>query len=153
MVKPRARTLFAVAALALAALTSLPSRSLGQQPLPCKIDKAHARVWAQINQAGTVLYYGHALMDTSGCQEFSPGDITVTFRPVAGSTAACDPRGTFQRDDAVCTTGVGTAAVGTTMLITATGKSAGTGGAAAFASACALVVPAYDNVSCAFPTV
>lgn len=120
-------------------------------PFTCRIDRAHARVWSQLNEGGQVLYYGHALMYTSGCRELSPGDIEVTFRPMSGSTASCDPRGTLYHDEAVCTTGIGAAVQGTQVLVTATGKTFGTGGAGAFVSACTLIVPAYDNASCGFP--
>lgn len=135
-------------ALLLSALT-LPTRA--QQPLSCKIDRAHARVWSRINEGGQVVYYGHAIMYTTGCQGHSPADVTVTFQPMTGAASSCDPRGTVENDDAVCTTGVGAAVQGTHILITATGKTYGTGGAGAFASSCTVILPAWDNASCSFP--
>lgn len=111
----------------------------GQAPALCRITSADAFVYSDTPRGDVVSYYAHAIMYTEDCGT-SPAEIQATFRPVSGSPTTCDFRGTLLSDYALCRGGIGVAAPGTQVVITATGRTYGTGGADLFASSCVVVV-------------
>jgi hypothetical protein len=130
--------------------SALALGSHAQAQASCAVTRADATVWSDLNVEGQVVYYGHVLMYTKDCG-LSPADVEAVFTPVTGSPTTCDARGTRYIDEAVCTGGRGAASAGTPMVITASGKSAGTGGADLFRSSCTVVVPHRGRSSCPLP--
>ena len=143
----RARRASLVAGVLVGAVALAPGDpAIGQQqPVPCRIVEADASVFADVDRAGVVTYYGQVIMSTRECG-LSPAEVQATFRPVAGTATTCDFRGSLQSDDAVCTQAHGVAASGTPLVIEAIGRTYGTGGVDVFASSCTLVVtPPYPG--------
>ena len=138
------------AALLITIVVGAPQGATGQQVGRCRIVAVDTSVFSDRNTDGIVAYYGHVLMFTKDCG-LSPAQVEGTFRPAAGTPTACDFRGTIYIDEAVCTAGLGTAAVGTPLTISASGRTEGTGGAHNFRSSCSLIVPSTGRASCALP--
>lgn len=134
----RRRWLAVFGVTAISTLVAGPG-DVARSQVACRIDAADASVFADIDQAGIVSYYGQVIMSTRDCG-LSPAEVQATFRPVAGTATTCDFRGSLQSDDAVCTQAHGLAGSGTPMVIEAIGRTYGTGGADLFTSSCTLVV-------------
>lgn len=121
----------------------------------CRITDARASVFTAFNEAGAVVYYGHALMSTEDCRH-GPITIEATFRPMSGQPQSCTPAPSAFIDEAACTYAYGTTIQGTHVLITGTGKAGGAdvdgaGGVDTFNSSCALIVSTLGRSSCSFP--
>jgi len=131
-----------------------PNPSIAQLDT-CRITDARASVFTAFNEAGAVVYYGHALMSTEDCGH-GPVTIEATFRPVTGQPQSCTPAPSAFIDEAACTYAYGTTIQGTHVLISGTGKASGgdvdgSGGADTFNSSCTLIVSTLGRSSCSFP--
>ena len=140
--------------LAAASVVLSPNPSVAQLD-SCHITDARASVFTAFNEAGTVVYYGHALMSTEGCGH-GPITIEATFQPMTGQPQSCTPASSVFIDEAACTYAYGTTIQGTHVVITGTGKAAGSevdgsGGADTFNSSCTLIVSTLGRSSCPFP--
>lgn len=140
--------------LAAGAIVLRPNPSSAQLDT-CRITDARASVFTAFNEAGAVVYYGHALMSTEGCRH-GPVTVEATFQPMSGQPQSCTPASSVFIDEAACTYAYGTTIQGTHVLITGTGKATGSdvdasGGADTFNSSCTLVVSTLGRSSCSFP--
>lgn len=111
----------------------------GQAPALCRITSADAFVHSDTPQGDVISYFAQAIMYTEDCG-VSPAEIQAVFRPISGNASTCEFKGTLLSDYALCRGAVGIAAPGTQMVIEATGRTYGSGGADLFASSCVVVV-------------
>jgi hypothetical protein len=121
----------------------------------CRITDARASVFTAFNEAGAVVYYGHALMSTEDCGE-GPVTIEATYEPSTGQPQSCSPISSVFIGEAACTYAYGTTIQGAHVLITGTGNATGagldgSGGSDSFNSSCTLVVSTLGRSSCPFP--
>ncbi|HUP85463.1 MAG TPA: hypothetical protein VM143_07330 [Acidimicrobiales bacterium] len=124
---------------ALAALLGTAGIPRADAQVTCRITSADAFFYADTLRGDVQTYYAQVIMYTDRCG-ISPAEIQATFRPVAGTPATCDFRGTLLSEYAMCQGAQGVAAAGTQVVIDAVGRTYGTAGADLFSSSCTLVV-------------
>lgn len=125
--------------VALALLLGVIAVPGAEGQVACSITSADAVVYSDTLRGDVQTYYANVIMYTRRCG-VSPAEIQATFRPVSGTPATCDFRGTLLSEYAMCQGAQGVAPAGTQVVVDAIGRTYGTEGADVFASSCTIVV-------------